>query len=252
MAITCGGTCGRAADHRGHTDRVLERLPDEDDRAGDPGAPYCTTSPFPVSVGDHAAGLDRRRDRRAAGKAHAQRLGDRVHRRGRAIVFQWPIDGEADDTMSVLVLADLAGRELLAHLVEDGAGAHPPTRNQPLSIGAPDQRDHREMTDGGLTSGADRVVLSPARGEHRRRRGDSRRVPLDQGQGGEVAVPARRSAAAGLLDGVDRGLGGDAAASRIPSRSARPLEVIAIPRREVLPGLRDADDRLAGVQLARG
>ena len=107
---------GRAADGRGHADRVLECLPDEDRR----GAAIVVHHLHDLAarlVGHHAAALIGSRDGRAAGQAHAERLGDRVHRRGGAHGVAVPDrrrGGRHD--VPVLLLADLAGRELLARL----------------------------------------------------------------------------------------------------------------------------------------
>src|SRR5437764_819148 len=76
---------------------------------------------------------------------------------------------------------------------------------------------------------------------------------LDQAEVGEVAIQRGGRPLAGLLDRVHRELDRDPAG--LPDAFANPLgqlQVMAVARGEIRAGLRDADDRLAGLQLVAG
>ncbi len=76
---------------------------------------------------------------------------------------------------------------------------------------------------------------------------------LDQAEIGEIAVERRGRPLAGLLDRMHRELEGDTAGIADAVAHARgKLEVMAIARREIGAGLRDADDWLAGRELRLG
>ena len=76
---------------------------------------------------------------------------------------------------------------------------------------------------------------------------------FDQSEIGEVAVERRGRPLAGLLDRVHRKFHRDAAggADAFPD-PMRQFEVMAVAGRQIIAGLRDADDRLAGLQLLPG
>jgi hypothetical protein len=92
-------------------------------------------------VGDLAALAVGRRDRGAAGQRHAERLGQRVHGRGRAHGVAVADRGRRrGDELDELLVVDLAGGQQLARLPDDGAGAGALALAQPLSIGPPTAR----------------------------------------------------------------------------------------------------------------
>ena len=77
------------------------------------------------------------------------------------------------------------------------------------------------------------------------------RVPiehLDEAEVGEVAIEASGRSLAGLLDLVNRELEGNATGLTDPlSDLCRKLEVMTVTRREVRAGLRNPNDRFAGL-----
>ena len=74
---------GRAADRGIDDDAVLERLAGQDIRRLEI-FPHHLDDALAGLIGDLAALAIGRRNRRAAGQRHAERFGQRVHRRGRA------------------------------------------------------------------------------------------------------------------------------------------------------------------------
>ena len=190
-----------------------------------------------------------RRDGRAAGQAHAQRLGERVHGRGRA--HGVAVAGRRrrrGHQLQELLVVDLAARHHLARLPHDGAGAGalalvPAVEHRPAR-----QHDGRDI-DGRRRHDLGRRGLVAAGGEHDAV--DRIAVEhLDQRQVGEVAVERRGRALAGFLDRMDRKLEGDAAGlADAFAHALGEVEVMAVAGRQVGAGLGDADDRLARLQL---
>ena len=195
----------------------------------------------PVAVG--------RGDRRRPGQLHAQRLGQRVHRRRRAHGVAVADRGRRrGDDVEEARIVDLALGQQLARLPDD--------RPRPGALAAEPAVQHRPDRERDR-----RDVHRRRRHQERRRRlvaADGQHHPveriavehLDQPEIGEVAVEPRRRPLAGLLDRMHRELHGDAAG--VADAVAHPLgelQVMPVAGREVRAGLRDADDRLARLQL---
>jgi hypothetical protein len=122
---------------------------------------------------------------------------------------------------------------------------------QPFSIGPDGERDRRNVDRcrghqagrGGLVAAdgqddaVDRIAIEQ----------------FDETEIGKVSVERRRRAFTGFLDRMDRKLEGKAAG--FPDAFAHALgefQVMAVAGGQVRPGLGDADDRLAGLQLLAG
>ena len=110
---------GRAADGAVDHDRVLERLPSQDVGRLEVLPHHVDDAPARL-VGDLAALAVRRRDRGASRQAHAERLGEGVHRRRRAhgVAMADRRRGGRDDLHELLVI-DLALGEVRARLPHD-------------------------------------------------------------------------------------------------------------------------------------
>ncbi len=165
------------------------------------------------------------------------------------IVLQKPGDGAADETMSTysgqsILPADLSF--LACHLM-----VPEPVRSplyQPLSIGPTESAMAGMLTVAAAISW-DGVVLSQPGGQHHAVDGIAEQR-LHQPQVGQVAVEVGGRPLAGLLDGVDRELEGDAA--RLPDAlpdTLGELQVRPVAGRQVRTRLGDADERLARLQL---
>ena len=240
---------GRSPDRRIHADRVEEGCTRHDvgrfaigmDHLDDlfAGAPRAF---LPVAV--------RRRDGGRSGQAHAEHLGERIHRGGSAhrvaIAGRWRGRGHQADEASVI---DLATAEHFARFPHDraAAGALSPL----LAIGMPavehrtDRQRNRRKIDGGRRHQRGRRGLVAADREHHA----IERIAIkhfDQPKVCQVAIEPGGRALAGFLDRVDREFDRDPAG--IADTFAHPLgqhEVVAVAWGQVTAGLRDADDRPA-------
>ena len=146
-------------------------------------------------------------------------------------------------------MVDLAVCQHLARSPDDGARAGALAAEPAVQHGADGQRDRRNVDGGGRHQAGGRGLVA-ADGEH-----DAvDRVAvqdLDQAEVGEIAVEAGGRSLAGFLDGMNGELDGDAAG--LADSFAQPLsqhQVVAVARREIGTGLRDADDRPIGLQLS--
>ncbi len=241
---------GRAADRRIDDDRVLQRLP-RDDVGGLQILPHHLDDALAGLIGDLAALAMRRGDRGAAGQAHAERLGQRVHRRGRAHRVAMADRGRrGGDDLHELLIVDLARRQLFARLPDDGAGAGA-LAVVPAVVHRPARKhDGRQVhRGGGHDAGRRRLVA--AGGQHHAV--DEIAVErLDQPEIGEIAVERGGRALARLLDRMDREFERHAACRQnAVAHALGELDVVAVAGRKVGAGLGDADDRLAGAQLRR-
>src|SRR5581483_1299892 len=188
-------------------------------------------------------------NRTGARKLHSQCLRERVHgcRRAHGVAVTGGRGGGGDQLDEARVV-DLTGGEHLAGLPYDRAGAGALT-----TMPAVEHRPHRERNGGDVDRRgcheARRCRFVAADGEHH----TIERIAVehfDQSEIGEVAVEARGRALAGLLDGVDRKLDGNAACRADARGDAfRQNEMMAIAGREVRARLGDTDDGLAGLQL---
>ena len=241
---------GRAADGAVDHDRVLERLASQDVGRLQVLPHHVDDAPARL-VGDLAALAVRRRDRGAAGQAHAERLGERVHRRGRAhgVAMADRRRGGGDDLHELLVV-DLALGEVGARLPDDRPRARALAVMPAVVHRAARQHDRRNVDRRrGHDAGGRRLV---AAGRQHDAVDEIAHQDLDQAEIGEVAVERRGRPLAGFLDRMDRELERNAA--RGEDSVAHPLrrvEMMAVAGREIGAGLGDADDRLARAQFGR-
>ncbi len=242
---------GRAADRRIDDDAVLERL-SRQDVGRFQVFPDHPDNARPGLIGDLAALAVGRRDRGTARQRHAQRLGQRIHGGGGAhgvAVADRRRRGGHD--IHELLVVDLAGGHAFARFPDHGAGAGalaivPSVEHRPAG-----QHDRRQV-DGRRRHQAGRGGLVAAGGQHHAVQRIAEQ-DFDQSKIGEVAVERRGRALAGFLDRVHREFHGDAAggADAFPDPMGQ-IQVMAIAWRKVVAGLRDADNRLAGLQFMAG
>ena len=168
------------------------------------------------------------------------------------MVLQWPTDGaDGGDDVDEFLVVDLAGGQFLARLPDRGAGAGAlalPPAVQHRPAGQHDRRNvhgrrrHEAGRRGLVAAGRQHDAVERIAVQH-----------LDQAEIGEVAVERRGRPLAGFLDRMHRELEGDAAGvADALAHALGELEVMAVARRQIRAGLRDADDRLAGAQLLAG
>ena len=242
---------GRAADRAVDHDGVLERLPGQDVGRLQVFPDHFDDPPASV-IGDLAALAMGRRDRRAAGQAHAERFGQRIHGRGGAHRVAMADRGRrGGDDLHELLIVDLALGEVGAGAPDDRARAGalavmPAVVHRPA--GENDRRnvDRRRRHDAGrsglVAAGRQHDPVEKIAHQH-----------LDETQIGEIAVERRGRPLARLLNRVDRKFERHAAGRGDPV--AHPLgefEVVAIAGRKIRAGLGDADNRLARAKFARG
>ena len=193
---------GRSADRGGQSDRVEERFAGEDLRRAQVLIGHVDDA-LAGLVGHLRALAIRSGDRRLAGQRHAERLRDRVHRRGRAHRVAMAgrrraVAGAAHE----LLLVDLACAEQPSRAPDHRARADqlavvPAVEHRPAVEG--DRRD----VDGRRGHDRGRRGLVAAGGEHHRV--DRIAVQdLDQPEIGEVAVERRGRPPAILEDRVHR------------------------------------------------
>ena len=239
---------GRTADGRASDDGILERLAGEN-----VGRPQIVVNEFDRAharlIGDLRALAVGRRYRRAAGQRHAERLGERIHGRGRAHGVAMADRGRrrGHDVDEFLVI-DLAGRVVFSRLPDYGAGAgalafppaieHRPAR-QHDGGNVHTCRSHQTSRRGLVATGREHDAVKRITVKH-----------FDQAKIGKVAIERGGRAFARFLNRMHREFEGNA--PRRPNAGAHAfgkLDVMAVAGRKVRTGLRDADDRLAGGEL---
>ena len=240
---------GRAANGAVDDDRVLERLARQDVRRLQV-LPHHFDDPLASSIGDLTALTMGGRDCGAARQAHAERLGERVHGRGRAhrvaMADRWR--GRGDDLHELLVV-DLAFGKVGARLPDDGARAAalavmPAVEHRSAGEDDGGNVDRRRRHDAGRR----RLV---AAGRQHDAVDEIAHQDFDEAKIGEIAVERRGRPLSRLLNRVDRKFErqspgrGDAVAHTLGE-----FEVMAVAGRKIGAGLGDADDRLAGAQFA--
>ena len=203
----------------------------------------------PVSIGDLAALAVGRGDRRAAGQAHAERLGERVHGRGGAHRVAMADRGRGGrDDFHELLIVDLALGEIRARAPDDCARAGalavmPPVVHRPAREHDRRNVDRRRRHDAGRGG-----LVAPGRQHHAIEK--IAHQHFDEAEIGEIAVKRRRRPLARLLNGVHRKLERHSAGCRDPvAHALGELEVMAVAGRKIGAGLGDADDRLARAEL---
>src|SRR5665213_307554 len=244
------GRIGRAAKRGIDTDRIDERFARQDvrrlaigmDHLDDP-ASGLVGALLPVAV--------RRRDGRRARQRHAERFGQAVHRGGGAhgvAVAGGRCCGshQLDESGAI----EFPGGEALARFPYHRARADALAFRPGADHRSHRERDRRDVdcrrghqaggrglvAAGGQHHAIDRIAVQD----------------LDQPEVGEIAVQPCGRALAGFLDRMHRKL--DRHAAGIANAVAHALgqhQVMAIARRQVGAGLRDADDRPARLQLRK-
>ena len=155
------------------------------------------------------------------------------------------------DEVHELLVVDLAAGELLARLPDHRAGAGAFALVPAIEHRAARQHDRRHV-DGGRRHQAGRRGLVAAGGQHHAVERIAEQQ-LDQPEIGKVAVQRRGRPLAGLLDRMHRKFHGDAAGrADALADPVRQFQVMAVAGRQIIAGLGDADDRLAGLQLLPG
>ena len=200
-------------------------------------------------VGDLAALAMGRGDRRAAGQAHAERLGERVHGRGGAHRVAMADRGRGGrDDLHELLIVDLALGEIRARAPDDRARAGALAMMPAVVHRAAREHDGRNV-DRRRRHDAGRSCLVAAGRQHHAVEKIAHQH-LDEAEIGEIAVERRGRPLARFLNGVDRKFERHAAGCCDPvAHSLGELEVMAIAGRKIGAGLRDADDRLARAEL---
>ena len=242
---------GRAADRRIDHDAVFEGLPRQDvgrlqilpDHLDDALAGL---------VGDLAALAIGRGNRRATRQRHAQGLGQRIHGGGGAhgVAMADRRRRGGHDAHEFLVV-DLARGQLLARLPDHGAGAGALALVPAVQHRSARQHDRRHV-DGRRRHQAGRSGLVAAGGQHHAVERIAEQ-DFDQAEIGKVAIQRRGRPLAGLLDRMHRKFHRDAAGGADSfAHAMREFKVMAVAGRKIVAGLRDADDRLAGLQLMPG
>ena len=241
---------GRAADRAVDDDRILEGLAGEDVRRLQILPDHVDDAPAGL-VGDLAAFAMRRGNGGAAGQAHAERLGERVHRRGGAHgVAMADRRRRGGHDLHELLVVDLAFGEFGARLPDDRARAGA-LAVMPAVVHRPAREHDGGNVDRRRGHDAGRSRLVAAGGEHDAV-DEIAHQDFDQAEIGEIAVERRGRALARLLDRVDGEFEGHAARrDDAVAHALGEVEMVAIAGNEVGAGLGDADDRLARAQLRR-
>ena len=158
--------------------------------------------------------------------------------------------GRGHDVHELLVV-DFAGGEPLARLPDHGAGAGALAIVPAVQHRSARKHDGRQVDRRGRHQAGGRGLVAAGGQDHAIQR--IAEQDFDQSEIGKVAIERRGRALAGLLDRVHREFHRDAAgvADSFPN-PVRQFEMMAVAGRQVAAGLRDADNRLAGLQFVPG
>lgn len=239
---------GRATDRRIDADRV-----DEGFLGQDVGGLQVFLDHFDDAkagqVGDLLPIAIRRRDRRRTGKLHAERFGERIHRRRRA--HRVAVAGgrrRGGDQLDEAGIIDLALGEQLTGLPDDRAGTGTLAAEPAVQHRTDGQRDrwnidrrrrHQTGRRGLVAADRQNDAVERIAVEH-----------LDQAEIGEVAVKAGGRTLAGFLDRMDREFDGNAAGfADTLAQTMRQFQMMPVARRKIGTRLGDADDRPVGLQF---
>jgi hypothetical protein len=239
---------GRAADRRIDHDAVFEGLSRQDVGRLQilPDHPDNTRAGV---IGDLPALAIGSGDGGASGQRHAERFGQRIHGRGGAHRVAMADRGRrgGHDVHELLVVDPARGKPF-AGFPDHGTGAGPLAVEPAVQHRAAREHDRRQV-DGRGRHQTGRGRLVAAGGQDHAVEGIAEQ-DFDQAKIGEVAVECRGRAFSGLLDRMGRKFHRDAAggADSFPHPVGQ-LEMMPVARRKVVAGLRNADDRLAGLQF---
>ena len=240
---------GRTADGAVDDNAVLERLTGENVRRFEV-LPHHFDDSLASPIGDLAAFAVGRRDRGAAGQAHAERFGERVHGRGGAHRVAMADRGRrGGDDLHELLVVDLAFGEVGARLPNDGARAGALTVMPAVEHRAAGEDDGGNVDRRGRhDAGRRRLVAAGCQHDAVE---EIAHQDFDEAEIGEIAVERRGRPLAGLLNRMHRKFEGQPPSRCDPVADAfGEFEVVAVAGRKIGAGLGDADDRLAGAQFA--
>ena len=242
---------GRRADGGRHRHRILERLLRHDVGGAEIGLHHLH-DPSAAEIGHLGTFAMGPGDGGAAGQAHPHRFDQAVHRQRRAHGGAMaPGGGGRRDHVHEAAIIQLACGQHAAGFPHHGAGADQPPLVPPIQHRPARQRERGDVDGGGRHQRGTRRLVA-ADGHH-----DAiHRVAVqdfDQREVLQVAVQRRRGSLQRFLDLVDREFQRHAAG--ITNPFLHPLRqdgVVAVAGRDVGPGLGDANDRPAGLQLIPG
>ena len=242
---------GRTADRGIHHDAVLERLAGQD-VGGLEILPDHLDDALSGLIGDLAALAVGGGDRRTARQRHAERFRKRIHGRSRAHgVAMADRRRRGGHDIHELLIVDVTGREFLARLPDHGARARALALMPAVQHRATRQHDGRQI-DGRRRHQAGRRRLVAAGGQHHAVQGIAEQ-DFHEAEISEVAVEGGGRPLAGFLDRMHREFHRNAAGHT--DAFAHPVcqfEMVAVARRQIIAGLRDTDDRFAGLQFLTG
>ncbi len=241
---------GRAADSRTGNDRIFKCLARHD--VGRLQVLVHDLDRAPAGfVGDLRALAIGRRNRSATRQRHAERFGERIHGRcgthGIAMADRWR---RGRDRCEEFTVVDFPRSEVLACLPDHGAGA----RALPVSPAIQHRsarQNNRRCVDRRRRHQSSRCRLVASGGQHH----PVERIAVqdfDQTQIGKIAVEAGGRTLGIFENRMHRKFKRNAAGlADAFAHALRQFEMVTVAGRQVVAGLRNADDRLAGGKVQR-